>query len=150
MIVINYQAVSYEEFKDIVSNMITYASSGTFDSVQETANAKKNNQLKVSEVNEAGLVRIRGHELLDVMKPYTKFLLMGEHAFQITYYEMEVPEAGRFGQLTVVDNQHIEIDEDLVFDMAAEFFPSDEPNDFSNIQIMKETPPHVIVAVCRV
>lgn len=138
-----HQEVTYDELRDLVKEMIAYAKIQPFDSVKVAKEAQeiKVQGVKVDPVNEEGLLRVRGERSIDACAKYNKFIRLGHHNLQISYWEMEIPDTGRVGQLTVVDNYGFPLKNELVHGFVDLFF------DYKGSWHQMNTPKHVAVVV---
>jgi len=135
----------FEELENMVNGMVAFArSQPPFDYMKAKTDAEASSKVRTEMVGP--MLRVAGNDSLDSIKEYTKFVRFMYHALQISYYEMEVPDLGRVGQLTVVDNYRFPLEEELKLGFIDMFFEWQKNKD--DIRMM-ETPGHVCVAIMK-
>lgn len=136
-----YKQLSFEEFEEVVARMKAFAcSQPPLDYEKAIQEGKENPKLSTDEIGP--FVCFKGSQSLDAVKDYTKFIRLGYHALQITYFEMEHSTGVRIGQLTIVDNYKLPLGKDIVLSFIDVFFNYKEKN-----WTIVETPPNVAVVL---
>ena len=136
-----YKELTFEELENMCKGMVAFAQSQPpFDFLKAVAEAKENEKLDKEMVGP--MLRVKGVDSLKATAEYTKFISLGIHALQLSYYEMETPEMGRVGQMTIVSNYKLPLEGSLVAGFAELFFG----DKWGKVKLM-ETPHHVAVGV---
>jgi|GEM_PF-3800495 hypothetical protein len=136
-----YKELSFEELENLCNGMVAFArSQPPFDFSKAVAEAKENSKLDTEPVGP--MLRVRGNDIMKSTAEYTKFIQLGIHALQISYYEMETPEMGRVGQMTLVSNYKFPLEGSLIAGFAELFFG----DEWGKVKLM-ETPSHVAVGI---
>lgn len=85
---------------------------------------------------------VQAEGLLSQMKPYTRFVNISGSMLQVTYFEFELENVGRTGQLTLVDSCGFPLDVDVAVGLASFFFDLDKDR-LGTV----DTPSHVFVLI---
>lgn len=125
-------------FKKIVAEMVAYTKENPFDYDAAIEEAKNN---KNAESTDGFLVtKSKKEEDLGMIRPYTQFVTIdGKGSLQLSYVEF-TKGIEDCAQLTIVNNQHEELTEELIKYIWNLFF-GDEPIHAA------QTPPHVFLGV---
>jgi hypothetical protein len=138
-----YQDLSFEELEKLVAEMKAYAKSQPpFDPLKAMEHAKQNENVATEMVG--GFMRVRGPEAIADCQEYNKCVIVGTHALQLSYYEMNVKQLnGRVGQLTLVDGYKLPLEKELVHGFVDMFF------DYTGgrWRLIPDTPAHVAVVI---
>jgi hypothetical protein len=136
-----YKEVSWEELESLVEQMKAKAKADPpFDFLKACKTAQADETVDKEMVGP--MLRIHGPDATSACKEYNKYIRLGLHALQLCYYEMDVPQMGRVGQLTIVDNYKLPLEKELVLGFVDMFFDYKAMN-----WRPMETPAHVAVVV---
>lgn len=140
-----YPLVTFEELEALVEDMKAFAKREIPLNYDEIAR-QATQQPGIKTEQHGALIRVSGDQAVKGVEKYNRFAMVGDHALQLCYYEMMVPEMGRMGQVTVVDNRHMALEDMLKLGFCEMFLDWDRKDE---IKIMP-TPPHVLVAIQKV
>lgn len=136
-----YKEISWEELEALVEDMKVKAKTApAFDFLKACKEAQEDPTIDKEMVGP--MLRIHGPEATAACEEFNRFVRLGLHALQLCYYEIDVPEMGRVGQLTIVDNFKLPLEKELVLGFVDMFF------DYKVLNWRPlETPAHVAVVI---
>jgi hypothetical protein len=116
------EVTSAEELEAIVKEMVAFARMQPPFNQGKLIDKLKENDTSIKEYHDGSVIRVRSKEILPELEQYTRLLELASQPIQLCYFEMDVKDIGRVGQMTIADNIKEPLNDTLIAALTIMFF----------------------------